>query len=450
MSTPSGKPGNPIDLSAYESRKARERTAAAERHPDPLRSPYAPKRAHEPAGTKRHSVENDRDPLRSPYAPTKARGQPAIAPDFVIGDDAEPPAPMRAREGSRERPAAERHSLRTAEPHGYAYDTSGGAPALARPLFNDDDYSPKTTLEEGITGGHTVARDAAASFQPAHPSSGQHQPPTADRRDESMSDHNLKRLEASLRWLQRQETATRLPRATPLPPVPGLAPVDATGRRHSSEIVGRKPSGSALAGPPLAMRSRRDNLRWPLGIVVVIIFAAPIAYYLSVGGWVPPVLGPQIASFDQTIVAPQEHDPETSAPTEMSSERMGISQAAKSSEGETIAMLQGGITGAQAPSPGKANRALDREEINLLTKQGEQFAAAGDLVTARILFQRAAEAGDGNAAVALGGTYDPTELGKRGVVGMSADIAKARSWYQKAEKFGSPAARERLDALAGR
>ena len=75
-------------------------------------------------------------------------------------------------------------------------------------------------------------------------------------------------------------------------------------------------------------------------------------------------------------------------------------------------MLQGGITSAQAPSPGKANRALDREEINLLTKQGEQFAAAGDLVTARILFQRAAEAGDGNAAVALGGTYDPTELAK--------------------------------------
>ena len=29
MSTPSGKPGNPIDLSAYEPRRARERVAAA-------------------------------------------------------------------------------------------------------------------------------------------------------------------------------------------------------------------------------------------------------------------------------------------------------------------------------------------------------------------------------------------------------------------------------------
>ena len=91
-------------------------------------------------------------------------------------------------------------------------------------------------------------------------------------------------------------------------------------------------------------------------------------------------------------------------------------------------MLQGGITGAQAPSPGKANRALDREESKLLTKQGEQFAAAGDLVAARILFQRAADAGEATAAMALGATYDPNVLAKLGVVGMGADVEKARSW----------------------
>jgi len=179
-----------------------------------------------------------------------------------------------ARKGSRERPAAERHTLGADEPQRYAYDPSGVARALARPLSNDrDDHSPKTALEEGITGGHPVDRDAAASFQTAHSSSGRHPPPTAERRDEIMSDHDLKRLEASLRWLQRQEVATRLPRATPLPPVPGAAPVDATGRRHSSEMLveslraPRSQEPERLA-PPLAMRSRSDNLRWPLGIVV--------------------------------------------------------------------------------------------------------------------------------------------------------------------------------------
>jgi len=197
------------------------------------------------------------------------------------------------------------------------------------------------------------------------------------------------------------------------------------------------------------MRSRRNNLRWPLGIVVASIFAAAIAYYLSVGGWSPPAaLGPRIASFDQTIVAPQGHDPETSAPREMSSERTGISQTARSSESKAVAMLPAGIAGTQAPPPEKANRALDPEEIKLLTRQGEQFAAAGDLVTARILLQRAAEAGDAIAATALGATYDPNVLAKLGVVGMNADVEKARGWYRKAESFGSPDASQRLNALA--
>ena len=109
----------------------------------------------------------------------KSRGQPAVAPEFGINADAESPPPMRVREGSRERPTAERHTL-------------GGG-----------DHSPKTALEEGIRGRQPVT---AASFQPIHPSSGRYQP-APERRDEIMSDHDLKQLEASLRWLQRQEAA---------------------------------------------------------------------------------------------------------------------------------------------------------------------------------------------------------------------------------------------------
>jgi hypothetical protein len=107
-------------------------------------------------------------------------------------------------------------------------------------------------------------------------------------------------------------------------------------------------------------------------------------------------------------------------------------------------------TGAQAPPSSTTIRVLDPEEIKLLMKQGEQFIAAGDVVTARIVFQRAAEAGNANAAMALGATYDPTVLAKLGVVGMGADVEKARSWYQKAENLGSSEARGRLEVLADR
>jgi hypothetical protein len=430
MSAPSGKP-DPIDLSAYEPRRARERVAAAP-HPskdktDPLRSPYAPKRV-QPAGTERQPVESDRDPLRSPYAPMKSRGQPAVAPELGINADAEPPPPMRVREGSRERLTPECHTL------------------------GRGDHLPKTALEESIRGRHPVT---AASFQPIHPSKGRYQP-APERGNEIMSDHDIKQLEDSLRWLQRQEAAARLTRAAPLLPVPGLASSHTTGRHHNSEMpvdslqAPRSLEAERLA-PPFAMSSRRYNLRWPLGIVVASIFAAAIAYYFLVGSWSPPP-GPQIGSLDQTIVAPQStgaqksrpssaqhRDPET-VPLESSA---GISQTTRSSESETAPMLQ-----EEAPSPRKFIRVLDPEEIKLLTRQGEQLAATGDLVTARILFQRAAEVGDATAAMALGATYDPNVLAKLGVAGMAADVEKARSWYRKAQSQGSAEATRRLRALA--
>jgi TPR repeat protein len=113
-------------------------------------------------------------------------------------------------------------------------------------------------------------------------------------------------------------------------------------------------------------------------------------------------------------------------------------------------MLQQNETGIQEAPSKTSVRALGADEIKLLMKQGEQFAEVGDLVTARLLFQRAAEAGDATAATALGATYDPTVIERIGVVGISADVEKARFWYQKALNLGSSDAKRRLDLLANR
>jgi hypothetical protein len=212
--------------------------------------------------------------------------------------------------------------------------------------------------------------------------------------------------------------------------------------------------------PPSAMGSRRHKLRGPLIILIASIFAAPIGYYFSAGGWGPslePAAGPQTASFGpRTNAAPSSIDEQESGLTtaqgqgEISSQHTETSQPARSYFGGTVAIGQPSATGAQASPLSKTIRVLDPEEIKLLMKQGEQFIAAGDVVTARIVFQRAAEAGNANAAMALGATYDPTVLAKLGVVGIGADVEKARSWYQKAENLGAPEARGRLDVLANR
>src|SRR5262245_29692800 len=58
-------------------------------------------------------------------------------------------------------------------------------------------------------------------------------------------------------------------------------------------------------------------------------------------------------------------------------------------------------------STGQAQSILDPREVDALIKQGQQFVAARDFASARLVFQRAAEAGSAAAALALGASYDP-------------------------------------------
>jgi hypothetical protein len=374
----------------------------------------------ERTSVEQHPAENDHDPLQSRYASKKEAAQSAVEENFALSED----AAHRASEGVRDN--LERRAVDVHEPSFFSHDATGGQ-------------------------------------------------------------HELERLAASVRSVQREEAAARLPRASQLPSVPGLPPVD------NGFWPQRSPE-------PVEMRSR---LRGPLTLIkiiilVVSIFAVPVAYYFWVGGWdpiskpppemmsfaskfgVPP---PKPSNQEETIIDLND-EPWPPAKGEMPSDRLKLRSKfsmpprsssdeetatarggdpetpvapakpepprAKSSPGETVARLQPGPPRAQDPPSSPAVRALDVEQIKILMKQGEQFFAAGDVVTARIAFQRAAEAGDAKAAIALGATYDPSVLAKLGVVGMNPDVAKARSWYEKAEKLGSPDAKRRLELLADR
>ena len=109
-------------------------------------------------------------------------------------------------------------------------------------------------------------------------------------------------------------------------------------------------------------------------------------------------------------------------------------------------------------SIGDPIRQLDRQEIADLVRRGQEFIVAGDLASARLVLQRAAEAGDPQAALMLAGTYDPIVLEKVGVQGFAPDIvqgfapdvALARTWYKWAKEFGSTEAARRLEMLASR
>jgi len=101
-----------------------------------------------------------------------------------------------------------------------------------------------------------------------------------------------------------------------------------------------------------------------------------------------------------------------------------------------------------APSPPtSAAAASDRDEIAALLARARTYLSAGDVAAARLVLRRAAERADPQAALALGGTYDPTVLKRLGIVNFQADPAQAREWYRRAAQLGSADASLRLEQL---
>jgi TPR repeat protein len=103
----------------------------------------------------------------------------------------------------------------------------------------------------------------------------------------------------------------------------------------------------------------------------------------------------------------------------------------------------GGSTASSVPN----RRALSAEDIEALLKRGQAFISQGDISAARAVLERAADAGDARAALALGATYDPNELKSMGVFGLKPDVARAQAWYAKAVEYGSSEAPRKITLL---
>jgi len=102
---------------------------------------------------------------------------------------------------------------------------------------------------------------------------------------------------------------------------------------------------------------------------------------------------------------------------------------------------------AAAPVAAPPARKLDADELATLMNRAKLLLAAGDIPSARLLLERAADAQDANAALMLARTYDPEVLGTKDARNVMPDPAMARAWYQKAARFGSSDAQRRLAQL---
>ena len=93
---------------------------------------------------------------------------------------------------------------------------------------------------------------------------------------------------------------------------------------------------------------------------------------------------------------------------------------------------------------------LSATEITALLARGDAFLGAGDITSARLTYERAADAGSGLAALQLGATFDPVFQGRAGLRGAIAEAIQALFWYRRARELGVSEAAQRITALETR
>jgi hypothetical protein len=71
-----------------------------------------------------------------------------------------------------------------------------------------------------------------------------------------------------------------------------------------------------------------------------------------------------------------------------------------------------------------------------LVARGDGFLRTGDVASARLFYERAVDAGDGQAALRLGETFDPAFLQAAHLAQIHGDMATAVSWYRRARDLG--------------
>ncbi len=285
------------------------------------------------------------------------------------------------------------------------------------------------------------------------------------------SEANPRRTETTLSRMQSDVEACRLPRVASLPLVPGLPLMD--------PVIDRSTLDPTLQRLPIWQHERqkqaqppspgKGNVVWPHATKFLIAcgIAAPLYYFAVVTSPLDKHLAEVAELARHLSEPPAQHPLETrdglfaismaSGPEATPEQQSTLAPeltvgppASPTSPPATNAIADGNPRSSPDRALAPATKTANLQDAKLLFDRGKQFLEAGDLVAARILFLRVANAGDAAAAVAMGATYDPIVLADHRVRGVAADLDRARSWYERAKEMGSPEGLRRLELLAKR
>jgi hypothetical protein len=158
----------------------------------------------------------------------------------------------------------------------------------------------------------------------------------------------------------------------------------------------------------------------------------------------PRVSGEAAAPAKDPAALQASSDAATPAPLEAEPAPEVTSPAPKQDQAPSTSTL---LVPRPPPIQAQPGPQLSPQYIAALLSRGDGFLSAGDIASARLFYERAAQAGDGSAALRLGATFDPGVIGKAFAGGVTSDPLQAAFWYRQARDFGNTAAAGRLKVL---
>ena len=225
---------------------------------------------------------------------------------------------------------------------------------------------------------------------------------------------------------------------TPLPIQVG--PTDAIARNSFVRIRGLPPAAALTEGHSIAPGA------WAIPIIALanLKITLPVGLtgksdvtvaLVTVDGTVVAETKTALVIAAAALIAPNEAEPQSKSVASLGPASSTLRSA------EPTTRPQASQT---PPTTDEQQRALP------FIKRGNEQLAQGNVAAARLFFQRAAEAGLAQGALALASTYDPAELERIGARFVLPDTQIARKWYERARQLGALEAEDRLKQLGSR
>jgi len=221
-----------------------------------------------------------------------------------------------------------------------------------------------------------------------------------------------------------------------------LAPYTGSNAAHSPDALRiQQPPGTIRvdqAGATKLSRLTGPALFWLIPIMSLIVTAttgAPLVVaYLPTAAEATPFITTIAAALRLAKDPPSSPTAKAELTTASTpSPEPGSAAPQMTAEAELI------TANAPSPEPRSAGPQITAEETKALLGRGDALMGMADATSARLFYERAAAAGDAQAALRLAATYDPSFLAQTGLANVRGGLAAADYWYQRARDLGSDA-----------